>query len=96
MLMTDFILCKDYTDEIQVNGINMYEPDTIQYSLYKVVKCSDQVKEMLDIEIGDDKLIIFPFQCGIKFGNGYHLMNIRDCIGALTLSEIEKAYKGEL
>lgn len=94
MLMDGYLVCKDFNEEILVDGINMYEPDTTQYCLYTLV--SGNIGELPKDSKDNKYLLIFPFQCGIKFGNGYHFMNIRDCIGYLPYDDIIKAYKGEL
>lgn len=129
------ILGKDFNDEILVDGINVWNQDAMQFSLYHLVDASadtkdelgikesyeirenpDQIKdyglnmysdpfyrEMVDpslekvpISNATDLLLVFPFQCGIKYAPGYHLLNIRDCIGVTTLEELQKLWKGEL
>lgn len=103
MLAEGYLICKDYDGKIEVNGINMYEPNTVQFTLYKWVEgdlSSIMGDSYLNTETREkelkNSLLVFPFQCGIKFGNGYHLMHIKDCIGILPIEKITKAYEGEL
>lgn len=51
--------------------------------------------EVKKISNTNELILVFPFQCGIKYAPGYHLLNIRDCIGVTTLEELQKAWKGE-
>lgn len=126
LTINDNILGKDFTGEILVNGVNVWNQDAMQFSLYKLVDASPDIKETLGIKEkieekerrldypmdphylqnayvtekivksnADELLLVFPFQCGIKYAPGYHLLNIRDCIGVTTLEEIQKAWKGE-
>lgn len=119
------ILAKDFNDEILVNGINVWNQDAMQFSLYTLVDASNDIKNELGIKeeyqydlsdpyVSDplnsymkphmdvkkisnssEIILVFPFQCGIKYAPGYHLLNIRDCIGVTTLEELQKAWKGE-
>lgn len=128
LTINDNILGKDFTGEILVNGINVWNQDAMQFSLYTLVDASENVKKMLGIEEkvvkseaphypsscadpfnsfpesiptfsvesnAKDFLLVFPFQCGIKYAPGYHLLNVRDCIGVTTLEELQAAWKGE-
>lgn len=88
------ILARDFNGEINVNGINMYNQDAFQFSLYTLISADDDIKNELNVD--DNSLLVFPFQCGIKFAPGYHLLNIRDCIGVTTLDELVKAWEGQL
>lgn len=88
------ILAKDFKGEINVDGINMYNPDTLQFSLYKLISADEEIYD--ELNINKNSLLVFPFQCGIKFASGYHILNIRDCLAVTTLEELSKAWKGEL
>lgn len=98
MLMFDgLILGRDLKDEILIDGLNVYEPSTIQYCFYTLTECSDEVRSKLNIEKGDEnnKYLIFPFQSGIQFTPNYHILHIKDCLGVVDKNEFEKLYKGE-
>lgn len=94
MLMDGYILGKDFKDELTVDGFNIYNPDTIQYSFYDLADASDDVKNILGDCSG--KFLVFPFQSGIKFMNDYHILNIRDMLCLIDKKDIERLWKGEI
>lgn len=88
------MLAKDYTGDIIVDGINMYNPDAVQFSLYTLVDAGEDIRDILELKENDDNmLLIFPFQCGIKFTSGHHILNIRDCLGVINKEDIVKLWK---
>ena len=106
------ILAKNYTGTVDVDGVNIYDPTACQFNLYHLVSANNRtlgdlgflihcidddtmVQSIKEVDYSD-KLLMFPFQCGIKFFGDYQLLNIRDCLGVTTIEEITKAYKGDL
>lgn len=96
LMMNAKILAKDYKDKIEVDGFDIYDPSTVQFSLYTLVNATDEMLGELNIEDIDNQLLVFPFQCGVKFMNNYHLLDLRDCIGIISIDDIKKAWKGLL
>lgn len=88
------IVAKDYTGDIIVEGINMYNPDAVQFSLYTLVDADEDVRSILGLnENNDNMLLVFPFQCGIKFTSGHHILNVRDCLGVISKENIINLWK---
>lgn len=97
LMLEGFILGKDFKDDILVDGLNIYEPSTVQYCFYTLAECSNDVRETLKINKGEEnnKLLIFPFQSGIQFTPNYHILHLRDCLGVIDINDVSKLYKGE-
>ena len=91
MLMKELnIIAKDMVDNINVDGFDIYDQNSMQFSLYKLVESVEYSNEAL-ASLGLDNTeniynyyLIFPFQCGIKYLPGYHILNLRDCLGITT------------
>lgn len=72
---------REFTGEILVDGMNVYNPDVVQFRIY------------VDPHLGDSSLFIFPITSGLQFFGFYNILNIKDCIGIFTLSDIEEMCK---
>lgn len=93
MLMDGYILGRDFNEDLLVDGLNVYEPDAVQYCLYTLADASDKVKEILGD--CDNKFLVFPFQSGIQFTPYYHILNIRDLLCVINKDDVESLWKGE-
>ena len=96
-MLNDCIIAKNYNGKIEIDGINIYDPSICQFTLYKISKADDSVYDRLGYNKSDieARLLVFPFQCGIKFFGDYQLLNIRDCLGTVSIDEITRMHKGE-
>lgn len=92
------IIAKNYFGSIEVDGVNVYDPNVNQFNLYTLSSASDKVYEMLGYtkEEMTNRFLMFPFQCGVRFFGDYQILNMRDCLGSVSIDEIKKASKGEL
>lgn len=92
------IIAKNYTGKIEVDGINLYDPSVNQFNLYTLSSANDQVYEKLGYtkEEMEERFLMFPFQCGVRFFGDYQILNMRDCLGSVSTDEIIKASRGEL
>lgn len=92
------IIAKNYFGNIEVDGVNVYDPNVNQFNLYILSSASDKVYETLGYtkEEMKDRFLMFPFQCGVRFFGDYQILNMRDCLGSVSVDDIIKASKGEL
>ena len=92
------IIAKNYNGKIEVDGVNLYDPSINQFNLYTLSNANDEVYEKLGYtkEEMKDRFLMFPFQCGVRFFGDYQLLNMRDCLGSISIDDIEKASRGEL
>ncbi len=92
------IIAKNYNGKIEVDGINLYDPSVNQFNLYVLSCANDEVYTKLGYskEEMKDRFLMFPFQCGVRFFGDYQLLNMRDCLGSVSVEDIIKASKGEL
>lgn len=101
MLMKDLnIIVQDFNGNISVDGFNIYDQNSMQFSLYKLVNSiqySSEAMASLGLDEDgvnlDDYYLIFPFQCGIKFLDGYHILNTRDCLGVTTQEKMIELWR---
>ena len=92
------IIAKNYNEKIEVDGINVYDPNVCQFNLYTICQANKEVYDELGYTEDEmkERLLMFPFQCGVRFFGDYQLLNMRDCLGSITIQDIAKASKGEL
>lgn len=65
-------------EDISVNGMSIYDPDSVQFRLYKNPSVSD-----------DNPLFyIFPITAGVTLFSEYVALNTKDCIATVTYDDI--------
>jgi len=96
-------LVKDFTDEIEVDGININTQDDVSYSLYTLAEANDMDSlysilgyETLDLLVSKRYLLVFPITSGVTMKTGYKIVSKKDCIGILPIEFIKKMWKEEL
>lgn len=92
------IIAKNYNGKIEVDGINLYDPSVNQFNLYILASANSEVYTKLGYteEQMKDRFLMFPFQCGVRFFGDYQILNMRDCLGSVSIDDIIKASRGEL
>lgn len=76
-------LYKIYNDEILVDGINIYNEDTVQFRLYTIPGGAE------------DNFYVFPITAGLQFFGDYYILNNEDCIGVYSMADIISMCKGD-
>lgn len=77
-LKTDCRIFKEVKKEdISIDGMSIYDPDSVQFRLYK--NPSDS---------GNSLFYIFPITAGVTLFGEYVALNVKDCISTVTCDDI--------
>lgn len=80
---TDCKIFKEFKGEIQVDGMNIYTPEVVQFRLYIDPITSD-----------GDLFYVFPITAGMALFGDYFVLNQKDCVAVLFKSDIEDMFRG--
>jgi len=88
----DCYILKEYKGTVEVDGINIYDSSSVQYRLYE----DEEVLYTVNDEPVVEKMFyVFPITSGITLFGDYCILNQKDCIAHISMTDIENMYNGE-
>lgn len=80
---TDCKIFKEFKGELQVDGMNIYTPEVVQFRLYSDPNTTDGYL-----------FYVFPITAGMALFGDYFVLNQKDCVAVITKGDIEDMFKG--
>lgn len=81
---TDCKIFREFKGELNIDGINIYNPEVVQFRLYKDPSSLD-----------DDLYYVFPMTAGMVLFGDFYVLNEKDCVAVVTDSDIVGMFSGD-